>query len=108
MWRTGTFIASATRWPSGLEKGVPIETVSVLLGQVSVEPGQSAVAVPVDVAATSEYRTGLIRVYLFHGEAAQAREVSASLVREGDRSPQVLMLRVRFRHDGSISQTSRA
>src|SRR5262245_58497117 len=36
----------------------------------------------------------LVRVHLFHGEASRARDVSASLIRDGDRSALALLLRV--------------
>jgi integrase len=37
MWTTDTFIASATRLPSGSSRrGVPIEIVSVLLGHSNI------------------------------------------------------------------------
>jgi tetratricopeptide (TPR) repeat protein len=47
--------------------------------QLSLEPGQTRVNVPPDVGSTSEFRTDLVRVHLFHGEVSQARDVSASL-----------------------------
>lgn len=62
--------------------------------QLSLNPGQPPVAAPPDVAATHEYRTDLVRVYLFHGEADQARDVSASLIEDGNRSASVLILRI--------------
>jgi tetratricopeptide (TPR) repeat protein len=62
--------------------------------QLSLELGQTAVNVPPDVGSTSEFRTDLVRVHLFHGEVSQARDVSASLIKDGDRSALVLLLRV--------------
>ena len=62
--------------------------------QLSLEPGQTRVNVPPDVGSTSEFRTDLVRVHLFHGEVSQARDASASLIKEGDRSALVLLLRV--------------
>jgi tetratricopeptide (TPR) repeat protein len=62
--------------------------------QLSLLPGQSPIVPPLDVASTSEYRCGLVKVFLFHEDGSQARKVVASLIQEGDRSPLVLLLRV--------------
>jgi tetratricopeptide (TPR) repeat protein len=62
--------------------------------QLSLEPGQTRVNVPPDVGSTSEFRSDLVRVHLFHGEVSQARDLSASLIKDGDRSALVLLLRV--------------
>ena len=62
--------------------------------QLSLEPGQTRVDVPQDVASSNEFRIGLVQVHLFHGEVPHARDVSASLIKDGDRSPLVLLLRV--------------
>lgn len=62
--------------------------------QLSLEPGQTPIDVPPDVASSSEFRTGLVQVHLFHGEVAQARDVSASLIKDGDRSAPAVLLRV--------------
>lgn len=62
--------------------------------QLSLAPGQEPVVAPPDVAGRPEYRRELVRVYLFRGDAARARDVAASLIQEGDRSVEVLLLRV--------------
>lgn len=62
--------------------------------QLSRSTGQVRVNVPPDVASTPEYRSDLVRVHLFHGEVAEARAISRSLVESGDRSASTLLLRV--------------
>jgi tetratricopeptide (TPR) repeat protein len=62
--------------------------------QLSLSPGQKPVVAPPDVTARKEFRTELVRVYLFNGDATRARDVSAALIQEGDRSVAVLLLRV--------------
>jgi tetratricopeptide (TPR) repeat protein len=66
----------------------------VMRFQLSLETGQTPIDVPPDIASSTEFRTGLVQVHLFHGEVGRARDVSASLIRDGDRSPAALLLRV--------------
>ncbi len=61
--------------------------------RLPVEAGQPPIEVPPEVASTSEFRFGLVGNHLFSGEAAPARDVIASLIRDGDRSPRALLLR---------------
>ena len=58
MWRTGTFIASATRLPSACcEKGVPIQTVSVLL---ELNGEDSRILADVGTVARTVFRSTLL------------------------------------------------
>ena len=61
--------------------------------QIGLQPGQEAADIPEKVAATAEFRTGLIQISLFVGDSAKARDVAASLIQEGDRSARLLLLR---------------
>jgi tetratricopeptide (TPR) repeat protein len=62
--------------------------------QLSLQPGQSPINVPPDVVSTSEYRSGRVQIHLFHGEVTQARELTRTLLKDGDTSAFTLLLRV--------------
>jgi tetratricopeptide (TPR) repeat protein len=61
--------------------------------QLSLMPGQPPIDIPPDIASSSEFRLGLAEIHLSSGEVAQARDVIASLIKEGDRSAHALLLR---------------
>ena len=69
-------------------------TAWVVAGQVASLAGATLPTPPSAVADSPEYRRGLAQISLFLGEASQGRDISAALIRDGDRSSDTLILRI--------------
>lgn len=61
---------------------------------VHVQAGGQPVDPPSDIAAVPEYRRGLLQIAVSTGDGPRARELSALLIAEGDRSAFMILLRV--------------
>jgi tetratricopeptide (TPR) repeat protein len=66
----------------------------LIAAQVAAIVGDPIPQPPPHVAAMSEYRRGAVAISLFLRQAALAREQVAALLADGDRSPEVVLLRV--------------
>ena len=73
----------------------PDEAVSwVVSAQVAAILGDPAPEPPPHVAASQEYRRGLVQVSLYGGDIARARDLSQGLLADGDTSSDLILLRV--------------
>lgn len=73
----------------------PDEAVPWVVGaQVAAILGDPIPEPPPHVAALQEYRRGLVQVCIFSGDVARARELSRGLLADGDRSSDLILLRV--------------
>ncbi len=69
-------------------------TAWVVAGQVASLAGGTPPTPPASIAETLEYRRGWLQISLFLGESARSREISATLLCDGDRSSDTLILRI--------------